>query len=210
MTSAPDPTPIYDGNYVVAQVYSRASAGQGDSDVYMVENFSPSLTHYFVRWREYFKTANNNDTSVERKLYYGNVQTSHRTLDVPVLWAGNQPGQFGWFWDSYVNGSFYSASDNTCYSGNYPPWNTWYEIETEVQANSTSPLTKNGYANSWLNGAIECHLSNTYTYGSDTQGLSLIDFGQQISSGDFSSGDTYPFVEWRFLEDEVVADAYIP
>lgn len=194
------------GTYDVCQIYARAGSGNGDSDTYMAEYFSPGLQHYFVRWYVYFQTPTVGSQGYERKVLYTNAGKGLGFSDIPIAWApssGTNPGQWGFTYDNTSEGG--SVPANTCYDGILPAFNTWYEIEDETQTNSTSPLTQNGYGNQWINGSFACSKSNTWLNGTSTAGSQYFNFGQQISAT-FTGAVT----EYRFIADPVIADSYIP
>lgn len=216
-TSCPNAPATPNGSaYDVCQTYQRNSAGSGDSDVYMNENFSTGLQHYFARWYTYVQRPNQTlplaAGPVERKLLYVNppgYAGSGAFLDI-TMFNGSPTNAGGMNALAFPVGQGGSTTANECYGASSLNFNTWYEVEHEVQTNTTSPSpVANGYGNVWLNGSFSCSYSNAWVNGTSTTGAKVFDFGQQISGG-FGSGGTYPYKEYRFVADVVIANAYVP
>jgi hypothetical protein len=204
------------GPYDVCQIYERAGPGAGDSDVYMNENLSTGLQHYFVRWYTYVEQPNQKlplaAGNVERKTLYINppgYAPPGAFLDI-AIYMGSTTNSGGPNVEAFAPGEGGSTTSNECYAPGSANFNTWYEWEHEAQTNTTSPSPiENGYGNLWFDGSLSCSYSNAWVNGTSTTGAAVFDFGQQISGG-FSAAGTYPYIEYRLVADVVIADAYIP
>lgn len=196
---------VHSGSYAAQLFYSLPANAQGtnrDSNDWVEKQFSPSLTHFFIRGYVYFgaPTPGSDTSSVQRKLYFekdyeggrwANILTSFGGIDLALapIPPHDACGQSS---DNDISWNLYNFS-----------YNKWYELEMETMLNT--PGDRNGYTNVWVNGGQVLNRTGMNIRGCQTDGVSSVDIGNQLDSG-----GTGPISEYRYWDDIVIADAYIP
>ncbi len=203
----PNPTPVHSGNYVACQYYNLGEPGDTDSALRISGiNGGNGLGHFFHRDFVYFPTPVRMNAGGEANMQRKVLPTTNGVEPYSFILgtndgAGSSPGPFDL-------ATFTNQGASVNYGCPGYAENRWYELEIEVQLNSTNPLTQNGYGNFWVNGNFGCSLNNVWVNGSSTQLASVFTVGQQVNDG--YTGGGWPWQEYRYVDDVVIADAYIP
>ena len=212
---------VHSGTHAAQVHYYLAPSSTGasrDSNRFFAKYFNsnngyPSgLSHYFVRGYVQFATPiQGNGSGAQRKLFYlmANPNNTGWSMILNTYADAGQTPQLALApFPTGQNGesACLQSSDLQNSWGLYNfSFNTWYEVEMEVQANTPGSCARDGYVNVWVNGTQVLHRTGMNVRGNDTSGSQNFQIGDQLDSG-----VTNAIEEYRYWDDIAIGDAYVP
>jgi hypothetical protein len=189
-----------------------------DQNIWLAKMMSPGLPHFFYRAWVYFKAPENGiqGQGAQRKLLWAGDEASlgsNANWDIILSSFETQtgsPSTLSLFALSQ-GGSCYNNNDGTQWTSwmdtPYPlSWNTWYEIEIEVQTNTPSATGPyNGIYRVWVNGTKVMDKTDFRVNGNCADSFTFFSIGRQANRYNFQAID-----EYRYWDDIAIGTSYLP
>jgi hypothetical protein len=207
-----DSNTVHSGSRSAGIHYStpRSISGEIDTDAYLAKEIAnPGITHIYISGYVFFHNSGTDVFTTDvngigRKLIYlKSLASSGSQTYLTVLSVRSNPGEANYGQPGHLELLVSDQSGTLSviyYSSTVLFWDTWYQVELEVQ--ESTPGATDGFFNVFVNGNLVLKAANIETRPSGTQfsnGLNEVDIGNQVNRFDSVNID-----EYRYWDDIII------